>query len=67
MTIKLAVATVAFTLLAGCATEERGYGMSYAGARPSTVSAPAMDPNRKVAEQDCSKPIETDRGNVLCR
>ena len=61
------IAIVLCVLLAACATQERGYGMSYAGARPSTVTAPAMDPNRKVVEQDCSKPIETDRGNVLCQ
>jgi colicin import membrane protein len=30
-------------------------------------SAPPMDPTRKVAEQDCSRPIDTDRGNLMCR
>ena len=61
------IAIVLCALLAACATEERGYGMSYAGARPSTMAAPSMDPSRKVAEQDCSKPVDTDRGNLLCR
>jgi dTMP kinase len=29
--------------------------------------APPMDPTRKVSEQDCSRPIDTDRGNLMCR
>jgi colicin import membrane protein len=29
--------------------------------------APPMDPTRKVSEQDCSQPIDTDRGNLMCR
>ena len=30
-------------------------------------AVPPLDPTRKVAEQDCSKPIDTDRGNLMCR
>jgi hypothetical protein len=26
-----------------------------------------MDPQRKVVEQDCSKPVELYRGNLLCK
>jgi flagellar biosynthesis GTPase FlhF len=29
--------------------------------------APPMDPSRKVSEQDCSRPILDDRGNLMCR
>ena len=29
--------------------------------------APPMDPTRKVSEQDCSRPIDTDGGNLMCR
>ena len=29
--------------------------------------APPMDPSRKVSEQDCSRQIGTDGGNLLCR
>jgi hypothetical protein len=50
-----------------CATERRdsSYGMrvTYSAARQS---AP-LDPARTVAEQDCTKPIALDRGNLLCR
>jgi membrane protein involved in colicin uptake len=28
---------------------------------------PPMDPTRKVAEQECARPIVTDRGNLMCR
>jgi hypothetical protein len=39
------------------------------GTRPQDGAyAPPMDPMRKVSEQDCSRPIETDgRGNLMCR
>jgi len=50
-----------------CATERRdsSYGMSvtYSAARQP---AP-LDPARTVAEQDCTKPIALNRGNLLCR
>ena len=29
--------------------------------------APPMDPARKVSEQDCSRPIDADGGNLMCR
>jgi membrane protein involved in colicin uptake len=36
--------------------------------RPQTGAyVPPMDPTRKIAEQDCSRPIVTDRGNLMCR
>jgi hypothetical protein len=31
------------------------------------LAAPAMDPKRKVSEQDCSRPIDTGGGNLMCR
>ena len=34
---------------------------------PDGASAPPMDPTRKVSEQDCSRPIDTDGGNLMCR
>ena len=33
----------------------------------ASAAAPKMDPKRKVAEQDCSKPIALDQGNLRCR
>ena len=29
--------------------------------------APPLDPTRKVSEQDCSRPLDTDGGNLMCR
>ena len=29
--------------------------------------APPMDPTRKVSEQDCSRPVDTGGGNLMCR
>src|SRR5687768_10553564 len=31
------------------------------------TDAPAMDPGRKVSEQDCSRPFDTEGRNLLCR
>ena len=52
---------------ASCTTERQysSYGMSVTY---SAASQPApLDPARTVAEQDCTKPIVLDRGNLLCR
>ena len=52
---------------ASCATERRdsSYGMS-AGYPAAATPAPP-DPARTVAEQDCTKRIALDRGNLRCR
>jgi len=31
------------------------------------ASAPPMDPTRTVSEQDCSRPVDTGGGNLMCR
>lgn len=43
-------------LAAGCSTEPR-----------DKAFAPPMDPSRKVSEQDCSRPVDTGGGNLMCR
>jgi membrane protein involved in colicin uptake len=43
-------------LAAGCSTKPQ-----------DGAYAPSMDPTRKVSEQDCSRPIVDDRGNLMCR
>ena len=52
---------------ASCATQGRdssyGMGVTYSAAGRS---AP-LDPARIVAEQDCTRPVVLDRGNLLCR
>ena len=34
---------------------------------PREGTVPSMDPTRKVSEQDCSRPVDTDGGNLMCR
>lgn len=43
-------------LAAGCSSKPR-----------DGAYAPPMDPARKVSEQDCSRVIDTDGGNLMCR
>jgi dTMP kinase len=43
-------------LAAGCSTKPQ-----------DGAFAPPMDPTRKVSEQDCSRPILDDGGNLMCR
>ncbi len=42
-------------LAAGCSSPQEG------------AFAPPLDPTRRVSEQDCSRPIDTDGGNLMCR
>jgi flagellar biosynthesis GTPase FlhF len=49
-------AVLLLVLAAGCSTKPQ-----------DGAYAPAMDPTRKVSEQDCSRPILDDRGNLMCR
>lgn len=52
------IITVAFLLVlaAGCSIKPQ-----------EGAYAPPMDPSRKVSEQDCSRQIGTDGGNLMCR
>jgi len=52
---------------ASCTTERRysSYGMS--AGYPAAATPGPLDPARTVAEQDCTKPITLDRGNLLRR
>ena len=43
-------------LAAGCSSQPR-----------EGAFAPPLDPTRRVSEQDCSRPIDTDGGNLMCR
>jgi hypothetical protein len=43
-------------LAAGCSSKPQD------GAYP-----PPLDPSRKVSEEDCSRPFDTDGGNLMCR
>ena len=62
--------------LAGCssapADDKPGYQMSDAPlANPvydeRELKGPPLDPSRKVSEQDCSKPVDLEHGNLRCK
>jgi len=44
-----------------------GGGSSMRGGMGELRPAPEMDPARKVTEQDCSKPIDLQGGNLRCK
>jgi septal ring factor EnvC (AmiA/AmiB activator) len=48
-------AVLLVALAAGCSSNPR-----------NGASAPPMDPTRKVSEQDCTRTIVDDRGNLMC-
>jgi hypothetical protein len=43
------------------------YEISRSGLGFSSSSPPEMAPDRKVSEQDCSKPIDYTLGNIRCK
>jgi membrane protein involved in colicin uptake len=49
-------AVLLLVLAAGCSTKPQ-----------DGAYATSMDPTRKVSEQDCSRPIVDERGNLMCR
>ena len=60
-------------LAAGCAgrfdpevVEKRDSGTA-ANPMVQETLVPPMDPQRKVSEQDCSRPVDTSGGNLMCR
>ncbi len=59
-------------LVASCAYDHAtgAYGMSQ-GSASTSVYAPdrpaPMDESRRIAKEDCTRPVTVDRGNLLCR
>jgi hypothetical protein len=65
-------ATLGLGLLVACSSEPTtGYNSSVGDAaymsNLANAKTPPMDPNRKVDDEDCSRPIRTDRGNLRCK
>ena len=52
---KNVILVLVLVLAAGCASQ------------PLESYPPPMDPTRKISEQDCTRPIDTDGGNLMCR
>ena len=63
-----AIVLLLLVAAASCTTERQysssGMSVTYSGAAAQPA---ALDPARAVAEQDCTKPIAPDRGNLRCR
>lgn len=51
-------------LFAGAVYELSTHGLDYGS---SSRKPPEMDPERKVSEQDCTKPLDFTRGNIRCK
>jgi hypothetical protein len=45
----------------------RGGGGGYGRMLEDPRKAPPLDPNRKIAVQDCSKPVDHAAGNLKCK
>ena len=56
------VAALGIAILAGGIFEASRSGFGF-----SSNSIPEMAPDRKVSEQDCSKPIDFTLGNIRCK
>jgi uncharacterized lipoprotein len=68
MAYRLALALLTVAALAACSSTSSPRGSSVRGASSGAIaSAPPMDPKRKVAEQDCSKPVAVAEGNLRCK
>ena len=70
--IKAGAAIIFLICTASCANYETtdSYGMPRTSMSSSTYARekPApMDASRKIAKQDCTKPVVVDHGNLLCR
>src|SRR5258706_263746 len=70
---KTSLAVLVFLLLAGCVSrfdpDDVAKRDSGTAANPVVQEGyvPEMDPSRKVSEQDCSRPVTTGGGNLMCR
>ena len=48
-------------------TQARGGGSGRHDARKDPRHAPALAPDRKVSEQDCTRPVDFSAGNLKCK
>jgi hypothetical protein len=52
------------SILAASVYEVSRGGLSFAN---DSSRPPEMDPNRKISEQDCTKPLDYSLGNIRCK
>jgi hypothetical protein len=71
MVHRIAAASLLVVALASCTSADapRGsYGMGdQTSPNVTAAPAPAMNPGRKIVEQDCSKAVSMDEGNLKCK
>jgi len=69
--MRIALLMIVLATAAACSSPSRTGVYSREGHVESASSGaskpPAMEPRRKVAAQDCSKPVAFDEGNLRCR
>jgi hypothetical protein len=62
---RTAAAVIGLLSIVSCASDQPTD--SYEMSRLAAASAPApMDASRRIAKQDCTRSVVTDRGNLLC-
>jgi hypothetical protein len=64
MACRLALALLTVALIPACSA---GYYDTYMVQTSALAYAPRMDSARKISDQDCSKPLVLDQGNLRCR
>jgi hypothetical protein len=64
--LKLAPVLALALAAGGCAPQMTEMGAGYDG-NPDRATTPAMAPDRKVSEQDCSKAIDFFSGTLRCK
>lgn len=64
--LETAAAIALICCTASCASRDSMGNYGVTAERYGAVKAPPMDPTRTVNDQDCSKPVVSDRGNLRC-
>lgn len=71
MAKRIAFALLVLAAAAACTSPSRNSAYMRDGHVESASSGaskpPAMEPKRKIAAQDCSKPVAFDEGNLRCK
>ena len=63
---KVGAAAALLLLVVSCAYDRAPDSYEMSRLASSDATAP-MDGSRRVAQQDCTRPVTVDRGNLLCR
>jgi hypothetical protein len=64
--LKVGAAAALLLLVVSCAYDQHADSYALSELAASEATAP-MDGSRRIAQQDCTRPVTVDRGNLLCR